>query len=80
MLKISMPNKIFNPLTPKISLVILYISLPLFSEDMISVPMMAYSLLLAGVKHSSHSAIDLSMLPPLNCGTIFQALSETPNL
>ena len=49
-------------------------------EDMIYVPMTAYSLLLAGVKHSPRSAIDLSMRPPLNCGTIFQALSETPNL
>ena len=49
-------------------------------EDMIYIPMTAYSLLLAGVKHSPHSAIDLSMWLPLNCGTIFQALSETPNL
>ena len=38
------------------------------------------SLLLAGVKHSPRSAIDLSMLLPLNCGTILWALLETPNL
>ena len=49
-------------------------------EEMISIPMTAYSLLLAGVKHSPRSAIDLSTPPPLNYGTIFRALSETPNL
>ena len=32
------------------------------------------------VKHLPRSAIDLSMRPPLNRGTIFRALSETPNL
>ena len=32
------------------------------------------------VKHSPRSAIDLSVSSPLNCGTIFRALSETPNL
>ena len=49
-------------------------------EDMIYVQMTAYSWLLARVKHLPRSAIDLSMRPPLNRGTIFRALSETPNL
>ena len=33
-----------------------------------------------GLLHLPRSAIDLSMRPPLNRGTIFRALSETPNL
>ena len=49
-------------------------------EEMISIPMTAYSLLLAGVKHLPRSAIDLSTPPPLNYGMIFRALSETANL